>query len=76
MVAYGSGISDGNRHNHDDLPVLLAGGSAMYRTGKHVRFTTDTPVTNLYLSMLDRMGVEVEKLGDSAGRLETLSELA
>ncbi|HVT94420.1 MAG TPA: DUF1552 domain-containing protein [Bryobacteraceae bacterium] len=76
MVAYGSGISDGNRHNHDDLPVLLAGGSAMYRTGKHVRFATDTPVTNLYLSMLDRMGVEVEKLGDSAGRLETLSELA
>lgn len=76
MVAYGSGISDGNRHNHDDLPVLLAGGSAMFRTGKHIRYTTSTPVANLYLSMLDRMGVPMDKLGDSEGRLETLSEMA
>ncbi len=75
MVVYGSGISDGNRHNHDNLPVLLAGGSRMFRTGRHVRLTESTPVANLYLSMLDTMGVPTEKLGDSQGRLNYLSEL-
>src|SRR3954463_13806035 len=61
MVVYGSGISDGNRHNHDNLPVLLAGGSRVVRSGRHVRFAEATPVANLYLSMLDTMGVSTDK---------------
>jgi len=76
MIVYGSGISDGNRHNHNDLPVLLAGGSRVFRTGRHVKFTQDTPVSNLYLSMLDAMNVPTEKLGDSQGRLNYLADLA
>ncbi len=74
MIAYGSGNSDGNRHNHDDLPVLLVGrGSGTIRTGRHVRYARNTPLNNLWLSMLDRMGTSVEVLGDSTGRLGNLA---
>ncbi|WP_337176993.1 DUF1552 domain-containing protein [Paludisphaera sp.] len=73
MIVYGSGISDGDRHNHDDLPVLLVGrGGGTIATGRHVAYTPQ-PLNNLYLSMLDRMGVPCERLGDSTGRLEKLS---
>ncbi|MFP6900987.1 MAG: DUF1552 domain-containing protein [Opitutales bacterium] len=69
MIVYGSGISDGNRHSHEDLPVLLAGGSAAgLKVGRHKRFD-GIPMTNLYLSLLDRMSVEAEALGDSTGKL-------
>src|SRR5204862_6561343 len=68
MIVYGSGLSDGNRHQHNDLPCLLAGGAAgTLRTGRHVRYAAETPMTNLYLAMLDRAGVKPEKLGDSNG---------
>ena len=74
MIIYGSGIGDGNRHNHDDLPVLLAGGGGgSIQTGRHVRYEKNTPMTNLYLSMLDRMGVTVDRIGDSTGKLNELS---
>lgn len=74
MIVYGSGISDGNAHNHNDLPVLLAGrGGGSLTTGRHVRYAKDTPMTNLYLSMLDRMGVSTDRLGDSTGKLANLS---
>jgi hypothetical protein len=73
MVVYGSGIGDGNRHNHDNLPVLLAGGSRVFKTGQHVRCSQDTPVANLFLSMLDGMNVPTEKLGDGLGRLNYLT---
>src|SRR5262249_49690885 len=74
MIAYGSGNSDGNRHNHDDLPILLAGkGGGSLKTGRHLRFPRETPVNNLWLSMLDRMGVPTESLGDSTGKLPGLS---
>ncbi|MBV8811380.1 MAG: DUF1552 domain-containing protein [Acidobacteriaceae bacterium] len=76
MIVYGSGISDGNRHNHDNLPVLFAGGSRSFRPGRHIRFNQSTPVANLYLSMLNEMGVAAEKLGDSEGRLNFLSDIA
>ncbi len=73
MIAYGSGISDGNRHNHDDLPILLAGGGGgTIKGGRHVKYPRDTPLTNLYMSMLDRMGVKVDSFGDSKGRLDGL----
>jgi hypothetical protein len=73
MVVYGSGISDGNAHTHHDLPVILAGrGGGTLRPGRHVRFPKDTPMANLYLSMLERMGVSTERLGDSTGVLNGL----
>jgi len=76
MLVYGSSISDGNRHLHHDLPVLLAGrGCGTIQTGRHMRVANETPMTNLFLSLLDRMGVRVERFGDSTGKLEGLSEL-
>jgi hypothetical protein len=73
MVVYGSGISDGNRHNHDELPVLVAGaGGGTLKTGRHLRYPKNTPLNNLFLSLLDRMEVSPKALGDSTGRLEDL----
>lgn len=74
MIAYGSGNSDGNRHNHDDLPILLAGkGCGTLRTGRHIRYPKETPLNNLWLAMLDRMSIKVQKLGDSTGALPGLN---
>ena len=74
MILYGSGISDGNSHRHDDLPILLAGRAAgTIKPGRHVRCAAETPLTNLYVSMLKRMGVQVETFGDSTGALGALS---
>lgn len=74
MIAYGSGNSDGNRHSHDNLPILVAGkGGGSLKTGRHLRFPKETPVNNLWLSLLDRMGARLEQLGDSTGHLEGLS---
>jgi len=73
MIVYGSGIGDGNRHNHDDLPILLAGcGGDTIKPGRHVKFAKETPLNNLYLSMLDRMESGVNDLGDASGRLDGL----
>jgi hypothetical protein len=72
-IVYGSGLSDGNRHTHNDLPVLLVGGGSSFRLGSHVVYPQDTPMTNLYLTLLERMGVETEKIGDSTGRMEQLT---
>jgi hypothetical protein len=73
MIAYGSGIHDGNAHNHDDLPVLIAGGGCgTLQTGRHLTYPKETPISNLWLSMLDRMDVSLEKLGDSQGVLPGL----
>jgi hypothetical protein len=76
MIAYGSGLSDGNRHDHHNLPLILAGrGGGTLKPGRMVRYPDETPITNLYVAMLDRMGVPVEKLGDSTGKLDCLSDL-
>jgi hypothetical protein len=73
MIAYGSGNSDGNRHTHHDLPVLLAGGGCgTLKTGRHVRYANETPLANLWVSMLNRMDVDVARLGDSTGGLGNL----
>ena len=69
MVLYGSAIGDGNRHNHDELPILLAGKGSGSKTGRHLTFPKDTPLTNLYLAMLDRAGVHENSFGDSTGQL-------
>jgi hypothetical protein len=74
MVVYGAGISDGNRHNNENLPVLVAGrGGGTLRTGRHIRYHQETPMSNLLLSMLDRVGVEADHFGDSTGRLPHLA---
>jgi hypothetical protein len=74
MIVYGSGIADGNRHAHHDLPILLAGGGGgSIKPGRHIRYDSLTPMTNLYLSLLDRMGVRADRIGDSTGRLAQLS---
>lgn len=74
MIVFGGGISDPDRHNHDDLPVLLAGrGGGTITPGRHIMMPEETPLTNLYLSMLDRAGVGAERVGDSTGRLEVVS---
>ena len=74
MVAFGCGIGDGNRHNHNELPILLAGrGGGTIDQGRHIRFDRDTPLCNLYLSLLDRMGIKQDRFGDSTGTLSQLT---
>jgi hypothetical protein len=76
LVVYGSSISDGNRHEHLNLPTILAGrGSGKIRTGSHIQYKKGTPMTNLFLTMLDAAGVQPEKIGDSTGRIEYLTDL-
>lgn len=73
MVAYGSANSDGNAHNHDDLPILLAGrGCGTIKPGRHLKYPKETPLNNLWLAMLDRMDVKLANLGDSTGALTGL----
>jgi len=74
MIVYGAGMSDSNAHDPRNLPILLAGGGAgRLKGGGHVRFPKDTPLANLHVTLLDKLGVQVEKLGDSAGELPQLS---
>ena len=71
MIVYGGGIKDGDRHDHVNLPILLAGkGGGTLKPGRHLRLKQNKPMANLYLSMLDRMGCTEERFGDSNGRLE------
>jgi hypothetical protein len=67
---YGSGNSDGNRHNHDNLPILVAGkGGGTLRPGRHVRLPKETPLANLWLALLQSGGVSADSFGDSTGAL-------
>ncbi len=71
MVLWGGGLSDGNRHRHNDLPIILAGrGGGGFKTGRHLNLGKDTPMTNLHLSMLEQLGVKEEVFGDSNGRVD------
>jgi len=68
LVVYGSGLGDGNQHDHTDLPVLVAGGgSGQHQGGKHIRTAKDTPMANLLVAVLDKMSIETDKFGDSSG---------
>jgi hypothetical protein len=74
MLLYGSGNGDGNRHNHDDLPILLAGrAGGAFKAGRHVRYKRETPLTNLYLAMLEQVGAPTDAFGDSTGKLDDLA---
>ncbi len=73
MIVYGAGLSDGNAHLHEDLPTIIAGkGGNYFKTGRRVVVRRETPMCNLFLTMMDRMGVHTEKFGDSTGRLQGL----
>jgi hypothetical protein len=75
IIVYGSGLSDGNRHTHEDLPVALVGHGGDFKLGSHIVYPKGTPMTNLYLTLLDRMGVHEETIGDSTGRVDQLTDL-
>jgi hypothetical protein len=71
MILYGSSMSNSNQHDHDPLPILLAGGaSGQLEGGRHIRYAPHTPMSNLLVSMLNKLGVPAEKQGDSTGKLE------
>jgi hypothetical protein len=74
MIMLGGTIKDGNRHTEENLPLLLAGrGKGTIRPGRRLRAEKKTPLCNLYVSLLDRMGIKVEKFGDSTGALQGLA---
>jgi hypothetical protein len=70
MILYGSGISDGDRHNHDDLPILMLGkaGGRLNKSG-HWKYPSNTPLCNLYLWMLHQVGIKADRFGDSTDLL-------
>jgi len=71
MIVYGAGLSDGNRHLHEDLPTVMVGrANGTIKPGRRVVFRRETPMCNLFLSMMDRMGTRMDYFGDSTGRLE------
>ena len=77
MILYGAGICDGNLHNHIPLPVLLCGGGAgQLKGGRHLKYEEGTPLANLYVSMLDKLGISTDKVGDSTGELDLEKPLA
>jgi hypothetical protein len=77
ILLYGAGLSNSDRHSHGPLPTLVLGGGAGTITGgRHLVYPDDTPLTNLHVTLLDRLGVPAEKLGDSTGRFKELSELS
>jgi hypothetical protein len=73
LIVYGSGIADGNRHDHGGLPIMTLGsGGGRFVTGQHLEFEKETPLTNLYMSILDQAGSKAESIGDSTGKLDRL----
>jgi hypothetical protein len=74
MIVYGAGMSNSDIHFHHDLPVLLAGGGGgQIQGGRHLRLPTETPMANLHLTLVDKMGIPVDHLGDSEGKIDLLS---
>lgn len=76
LMLYGAGMSDSNRHDNTGLPlVLLGGGSGSVKGGRHLRYEEGTPISNLHLTMLDKMGFPLERIGNSTGALNLLSDV-
>ena len=74
LLLYGAGMSDSNRHSNTGLPlVLFGGGAGTLKGGRHIRYRSGTPINNLHLTMLDKMGVPVDNLGYSTEQLDLLS---
>lgn len=73
MIVYGGCISDGNRHNHNDLPIVVAGNAGgAFAPGRHVELGADMPLSNLYLRMLNEFGVDAKRFGDSTEALRKI----
>jgi hypothetical protein len=74
MVMHGAGMSNSDTHFHHDLPIVVAGGGAgQLKGGRHIQLPLETPLANLHLTLLDKMGIPAERFGDSNGKLEVLS---
>jgi hypothetical protein len=77
IILYGAGLSNSDRHTHSPLPTLvLGGGAGTIKGGRHLVYPDETPLTNLHVTLLDKMGIPAEKLGDSTGQFKELSELS
>jgi hypothetical protein len=75
LLLYGSGMGNPNQHDHDNLPVLVGGGAAgRMKGGRHIRFARPTPLANLHLTLLDKVGVRLDSFGDSRGKVDELFE--
>jgi hypothetical protein len=73
LLLYGSGMGNPNRHDHDNLPILVAGGAAgRMKGGRHIRFAQPTPLANLHLTLIDKVGVRLDSFGDSRGKVDAL----
>jgi hypothetical protein len=71
LLVYGSALSDGNMHLYKDLPVVVVAGGAVGVAGdRHVRYPENTPIANLYVALLDKLGIHLERFGDSTGRVD------
>jgi hypothetical protein len=71
LIVYGGGMGNGNLHRHTDLPCLLAGRlGGQFKTGQHLNYPENTPMTNLLVTILDKSGVRIDKIGDSTGSLK------
>jgi hypothetical protein len=71
MILQGSGLSNSDQHSHIDLPLVVVGGGAgSLKGGRHLRFPKDTPMNNLHLALLEKVGVPVEQFGDATGRVQ------
>jgi hypothetical protein len=77
VYLYGSGLGNPSLHDHDNLPIVVAGGSASgIKGGRHIQYKNPTPLANVHLTLLDRVGVRVDSFGDSNGKIEGLFEPA
>ena len=75
LYLYGSGMGNPNLHDHVNLPILVAGGAAgKMRGGRHIRYATPTPLANLHLTLLEKVGVRLETFADSKGKVDELFE--
>src|SRR5262249_50916210 len=73
LLLYGSGMGNPNLHDHDNLPILVAGGAAgTMKGGRHIRFARPTPLANLHLTLLDKVGVRIDRFADSKGKVGEL----
>jgi hypothetical protein len=76
VYLYGSGMGNPSVHDHENLPILVAGGAASgLRGGRHIRYKDGTPLANLHLTLLDRVGARLDSFGDSNGKIEDLFDL-
>ena len=72
LLVYGGGLGDGNVHSFSNLPLVVAGGAGGHTGGRHLKYPLDTPLMNAGLAMLDKVGVHLDRVGDSTGRLTEL----